>query len=55
MGALLYAPGILVYLMARRADPQPAFGRAELLLALAIIGCAIAAAWLMWTGDISPL
>jgi len=55
MCAVLFAPGIAVYAWARRERGEPVFAGFELLLALGIAVLAILAAWLMWTGAISPL
>jgi arginine:ornithine antiporter/lysine permease len=55
MCALLYAPGIIVYLIARRGQGRAVFSTLELMLAVALVGFAVLAPWLMWTGAISPL
>jgi arginine:ornithine antiporter/lysine permease len=55
MCAVLFAPGILVYVKARRERGQPAFVGFELALAILIVLLAVVAAYLMWTGKISPL
>ncbi len=55
MAAMLYAPGIVFYVLARRETGEKAFTLAEAIIAAALIIAACAAAWLLWTGAISPL
>lgn len=55
MCALLYAPGIIFFAWARRESGQQVFKPWELVLAIALVGVAILAAYQMWTGAISPL
>ena len=55
MCAVLFAPGILVYMQARRERGEVSFVGFELALAILIALVAIVAAYLMWTGVISPL
>lgn len=55
MCALLYAPGILIYWLARRERALPAFRPWETALAFGLTGAAIVAAFLMYRGTISPL
>lgn len=55
MCTVLFAPGILVYAIARRERGERAFAGGDLLVALIIAALAVIAAWLMWTGRISPL
>ncbi|WP_237902946.1 arginine-ornithine antiporter [Azospirillum brasilense] len=55
MCAVLFAPGILVYVRARREHGERAFTSVEIVIAAAIAVLAVLAAWLMWTGTISPL
>ena len=55
MCAILFAPGILVYMQARRERGEPVFVGFELVLAILIALLAVVAAYLMWTGEISPL
>jgi arginine:ornithine antiporter/lysine permease len=55
MCTVLFAPGILVYMQARRERGQPVFVGFESALAIIILLLAIVAAYLMWTGKISPL
>ena len=55
MCTLLYAPGILFYLKAKRERGAPAFNRTEILLAIGLVVAAVAAAWLIYQGTISPL
>lgn len=55
MCALLYAPGILVYWLARREAGARAFAPVEAVIALGLVAAAAIAAWLMGNGTISPL
>lgn len=55
MCTVLFAPGILVYVIARRERGERAFVGGDLLIALIIGALALIAAWLMLTGRISPL
>ncbi len=55
MCALLYAPGIVFYAMARRETKARLFHPVEGLIALGLVLAGIAAAYLMWNGTISPL
>ena len=55
MCAILFAPGILVYLKARAERGERAFNGAESLVAAGIVLLALLAGWLMWTGKISPI
>jgi len=55
MVAVLYAPGIVIYAIARRERGERAFTPVELALAAALVGVAVYAAWQMWTGAVSPL
>jgi arginine:ornithine antiporter/lysine permease len=55
MCSVLFAPGILVYMQARRERGQPVFVGFESALAIVIVLLAVVAAYLMWTGKISPL
>jgi arginine:ornithine antiporter / lysine permease len=55
MCALLYAPGIAFYWWARRNAQERAFGTSDILVALGILGAAVIAGYLMWTGAISAL
>ena len=55
MCAILFAPGILVFMQARRERGEPIFVGFELALAILIALLAVVAAYLMWTGVISPL
>jgi arginine:ornithine antiporter/lysine permease len=54
MCALLFAPGILVYAKARAERGERLFVRFEVVLAIVIVALALLAAWMMWTGQISP-
>lgn len=51
--ALLYAPGLLFFMRARREQGRPRLSRGEALAAGAIVAAACAAAYLLWTGAIS--
>lgn len=55
MCAVLFAPGIIVYAKARSETGQRIFSPGEVVLAVAILALGLLAAWLMWTGKISPL
>jgi len=55
MCALLYAPGIVFYAMARRETKERVFHPVEALIAVGLVVAGIAAAYLMWKGSISPL
>jgi arginine:ornithine antiporter/lysine permease len=55
MCAVLFAPGILVYVAARRERGERAFTPAEAGAALALAALAVIAVWLMATGRLSPL
>jgi arginine:ornithine antiporter/lysine permease len=54
MCAVLFAPGILVYLRARSERGEKLFSGVEMIIAAAIVVLAVVAGWLMWTGQISP-
>ncbi len=55
MCALLYAPGIAFYALARRERGERFLSFYEALIAVALVAAAALAAWLMWSGAISPL
>ncbi len=55
MCAALYAPGILIYVWARREAGGRVFSAAEACLAVALVLAALLAAYEMWAGVISPL
>ncbi|MEO8683746.1 MAG: arginine-ornithine antiporter [Devosia sp.] len=55
MCALLYAPGIVFFAWARRESGKQVFKPWELVLAIALVGVAVLAAYQMWTGAVSPL
>jgi len=55
MCALLYAPGIVIFAWTRRERGERMFGPVDALLALGLVVAAGIAAWMMWTGAISPL
>jgi arginine:ornithine antiporter/lysine permease len=55
MCAMLYAPGIVAHVIARREAGQRLFHPAELLLAAGLLVAAIWAAYDVWAGIISPL
>src|SRR5262249_23188423 len=55
MCMVLFAPGIAVYVRARREHRARAFTAIEVVIAIGIVALALLAAWLMWTGRISPL
>jgi arginine:ornithine antiporter / lysine permease len=55
MCALLYAPGILIYWLARNARKEKAFNGVEALIAIALVIAAAVAGYMMWTGTLSAL
>jgi arginine:ornithine antiporter/lysine permease len=55
MCAILFAPGIIVYAMARRERGERLFTGMEIALAGALVLLALIALWLIWSGAISPL
>lgn len=55
MVALLYAPGIAVYLWARNSRGEKAFNAAELAIAAGILVAAAIAGYWLWTGAISAV
>lgn len=55
MCAVLFAPGILVYAKARAEHGERIFSGFEIVIAAAIVLLGLLAAYLMWTGKISPL
>lgn len=55
MAAMLYAPGILFYALARQETGEKIFTVFEGIAAVALVIAACAAAYLLWTGAISPL
>jgi arginine:ornithine antiporter/lysine permease len=55
MAAMLYAPGIIFYVIARREMGEKSFTLTEALIAAALVIAGVAAAYLMWTGTINPL
>ena len=57
MCAMLYAPGIIFYVMARREQGAGTrvFTAIEALIAIGLVAAGVAAGYLIWTGAISPL
>ena len=55
MCAILYAPGIIFYVWARREGNQRVFHPVEAVIAVALVGVAILAVYEMWTGAVSAL
>jgi len=55
MCAMLYAPGMLIYIWARRERGNRLFHPAEALLAVALAAAGLLAAYEIWVGAISPL
>jgi arginine:ornithine antiporter/lysine permease len=55
MVAMLYVPGIIFYVMARRERGEKSFTPIEAVLAAALVIAGLAAAYLIWNGSISPL
>ncbi|MGO4839406.1 arginine-ornithine antiporter, partial [Rhizobiaceae sp. 2RAB30] len=54
MCCILFAPGILVYARARAERGERTFVGYEYAIAIALVALALLAAWLLWTGRISP-
>jgi arginine:ornithine antiporter/lysine permease len=54
MTAILFAPGIIVYGIARREGGARLFTGTEAIIAVGIVACAVLAIWLIRTGAISP-
>ncbi|BCH25669.1 arginine:ornithine antiporter [Mesorhizobium sp. L-8-10] len=54
MCSILFAPGIFVYARARTERGEQAFSGYEYALAIVLVALALLAAWLLWTGRISP-
>lgn len=55
MAAMLYAPGIIFYVIARRENGEKAFTGLEALFAAGLVVAGLAAAYLISNGSISPL
>lgn len=55
MVAMLYVPGIIFYVMARRENGARSFTTIEAILAAVLVLVGAAAAYLIWNGSISPL
>ena len=55
MVAMLYAPGIIFYVMARRERGAKIFTAVEAAIAVGLVVAGVLAAYLIWTGSISPL
>ena len=55
MCAIIYAVGIPIYVWARKSHGEKAFSPIEILIAIGLVGAAIAAAYQMWIGAISAL
>jgi len=55
MAAMLYAPGIAIYVWARRENGEKIFTPIEIGIAAGIVIAAFVAAYLIWNGSISPL
>ena len=55
MAAMLYAPGIAIYVWARRENAENIFTPVEIAIAVGIAIAAVTAACLIWNGSISPL
>jgi arginine:ornithine antiporter / lysine permease len=55
MCAILYAPGIIFYIWARRESGARIFHPVEAVIALALVAVGLFAAYEMWIGAISPL
>ena len=55
MTAILFAPGIIVFAIARREAKQPIFALRDGVIAIAIVMLAIMAVWFMAKGVVSPI
>ncbi|HUZ64624.1 MAG TPA: arginine-ornithine antiporter [Acetobacteraceae bacterium] len=55
MAAMLYAPGIIFYAIARRQGKARLFHPIEAFIAVLLIVAGVTAAWLIYTGAITPL
>lgn len=55
MCAMLYAPGILIYWWARRAQGEKAFSVVEAMIAAGLTLFACIAGYMLWTGSLSAL
>jgi arginine:ornithine antiporter/lysine permease len=55
MCAILYAPGIIFFVWARRENGQRVFQPVEAILAVALVAVGLYAAYQMWTGAVSAL
>ena len=55
MVAMLYAPGIVIYVWARRENDEKTFTPIEIVIAVGLVVAAVIAAFLIWNGSISPL
>lgn len=55
MCTVLFAPGILIFIRARRERQGKVFTAIEALLAVGMVALALLTGWLMWTGRISPI
>ena len=55
MVAMLYAPGLVIYVWARRENGEKTFTPIEIAIAVGLVIAAIIAATLIWNGSISPL
>jgi arginine:ornithine antiporter/lysine permease len=54
LAALLYAPGIIIYVIARRQAGLKSFTPTEAILAICLVVAGMTAAFLIWNGTISP-
>lgn len=54
MCAVLYAPGIIFYAVARRQNGNQLFTPVEAFLAVALVAVGLLAAYEMWSGAVSP-
>ena len=55
MAAMLYAPGIIFYVIARRESGEKSFTLIEGLIAVGLVAAGLTAAYLIFKGSISPL
>ncbi|HCV96335.1 MAG TPA: arginine-ornithine antiporter, partial [Stenotrophomonas sp.] len=53
LSALLYAPGMLLFALAKRQHGQPVFTPLERLIAAAVLLVSAGAVWGLWQGSLS--
>ncbi|MCF7751701.1 hypothetical protein KQ945_13165 [Bacillus subtilis subsp. subtilis] len=53
LSALLYAPGMLLFALAKRQHGQPVFTGVERVIAAGVLATALAAVWGLWHGRLT--